>query len=74
MIGSALKGIAGTPDFDDWEHIKFKQNQLIESESKQIEINTKFQTRLNDVSRALNKILKLERSNIFIQLFWQRIE
>jgi len=53
-----LKAIAGTPDFDDWEKIKFKQNQLIESESKQIEINTKSQTSLNDVSRAIKKILK----------------
>jgi len=32
ISGSAIEAIAGNPDLDDWEQVKFKQNQLNESE------------------------------------------
>lgn len=56
LAGTALKVIAGTPDFDDWEQIKFKQGQLIDSANRQIEINTKLQSRLNEITRSMNAI------------------
>jgi len=56
LLGTALKVVAGTPDFEDWEQIKFKQTQLIEAETKQIEINTRIQTRLNELTMTLNSI------------------
>jgi len=33
LIGTALKVIAGTPDFNDWEQVKFNQEQLINAEN-----------------------------------------
>ncbi|OIC26493.1 hypothetical protein A7M48_19345 [Acinetobacter baumannii] len=32
LIGTALKDIAGTPDFNDWEQIKFNQDQFVRTE------------------------------------------
>lgn len=40
-IGTALKVIAGTPDFNDWEEIKFNQDQLLKKEESQTELNIK---------------------------------
>ncbi len=60
MIGTALKVIAGTPDFNDWEEIKFNQEQLIRTEESQTELNIKFQTRLNELATAMNQISKTE--------------
>jgi len=42
LIGTALKVIAGTPDFNDWEQIKLNQEQLINAEERQSEFNIKF--------------------------------
>ena len=47
ILGTALKVVAGTPDFDDFENVKFKQQELIESENRQILINTKTQAQIN---------------------------
>jgi len=57
LLGTALKVIAGTPDFDDWEQNKFKQGQLINSANRQIEINTKLQSRLNEIKAFQNNDL-----------------
>jgi len=68
MLGSALKANSGNPDFDDWEQVRFKQNQLIESESNQVEINSKVQTRLNELSKSINAIYKsdeMDKSHLF---------
>jgi len=40
LLGTALKIVAGTPDFDDWEQIKFRQAQLTDSENRHIELKT----------------------------------
>lgn len=46
LLGTALKVIAGTPDFDDFENLKFRQQELINSENRQIDINTIVQEKL----------------------------
>jgi len=63
LLGTALKVVAGTPDFDDWEHIKFKQEQLIEAENRQVEINAKIQEQINTVTRTLNSIHKSDKTD-----------
>jgi len=68
MLGSALKANSGNPDFDDWEQVRFKQNQLIESESNQVEINSRVQTRLNELTKSINAIYKsdeMDKSHLF---------
>jgi len=58
-----LKVVAGTPDFDDWEHIKIRQEQLIEEENRQIGIISKIQEQLNTVTESLNKIYKSDETD-----------
>lgn len=36
FIGTALKAIAGTPDSDDWDQVRFRQGQLTDSVNGQI--------------------------------------
>lgn len=57
-LGTALKVVAGTPDFDDFENIKFTQKELIESEHRQITINTKIQEQINELTNAVNILVK----------------
>jgi len=61
LIGTALKVIAGTPDFNDWEQIKFNQEQLINAEEGQSELSIKFQERLNTLTNSMNQIQKVDR-------------
>lgn len=56
ILGTALKIIAGTPDFDDFEEQKFRQKELISSVNKQILINTKTQDQINKLTDTVNKI------------------
>lgn len=58
ILGTALKVVAGTPDFDDFENVKFKQQELIESEIRQILVNTKTQAQINKLTEAVNIIIK----------------
>ena len=60
FLGSALKVIAGTPDFEDFEKAKFKQEQLIESNNRQIDINTKINEQLRILTDTVNTIIKSE--------------
>jgi len=60
LIGTALKVIAGTPDFN-WEQIKFNQEQLINAEEGQSELNIKFQKRVNAITNSMNQIQKVDR-------------
>lgn len=58
FIGSALKVIAGTPDADDFENLRLNQKQLIDSNNRQIEINTKLQIKIETLTNAINTIIK----------------
>lgn len=58
ILGTALKFVAGTPDFDDFENIKFKQEKLIESENRQVLVNTKTQAQINRLTDTANVIIK----------------
>lgn len=74
MLGTALKIVAGTPDFDDWEQIKFRQTQLTDSENRHIELNTSFQTRLNEQTEIVNSISKTDEidSNLLYKTIKQQ--
>lgn len=58
FLGTALKVIAGTPDFDDFEKVKFQQQELINSENRQIAINTEVQEKINQLTETVNLIIK----------------
>lgn len=58
ILGTALKVVAGTPDFDDFENVKFKLHEIIESENRQILVNTKTQDQINKITEAVNAIIK----------------
>jgi len=60
LIGTALKVIASTPDINDWEQIKFNQEQLMKTDEGQTELNIKFQERLNELANAMNQVQKFE--------------
>lgn len=61
FIGTALKVIAGTPDADDWEDVKLVEKQLVDSNNRQIEINTKMQIQIEKLTNAVNTVLTTER-------------
>lgn len=63
LLGPVLKVVAGTPDFDDFENLKFTQKELIESENKQININTKTQEQINALTNAVNILVKNSKTN-----------
>lgn len=71
FIGTALKIIAGTPDFDDFEDSRLKLEQLIASNDKQIQINTKIQIQIVKLTEAVNAILadtkkhQIDSGNLF---------
>lgn len=62
FLGTALKVVAGTPDFDDFEQLKFRQTELIESNNRQIIINTKSQEEINKLTETVNSILESAKS------------
>lgn len=63
FLGTALKVIAGTPDFDDFNEVKTKAEQLIESHERQIDINTAVQKRINELSSVINKLTNSAKKN-----------
>ena len=57
ILGTALKVVAGTRDFDDVEKIKFG-HQLIDSNNRQIILNTRTQEQRNKFTGAVNIIIR----------------
>uniref|UniRef100_A0A0K8TYI4 Retrovirus-related Env polyprotein from transposon gypsy n=1 Tax=Bactrocera latifrons TaxID=174628 RepID=A0A0K8TYI4_BACLA len=58
VLGTALKVIAGTPDFDDFVNLKFRQQELVDSERHQVEINTRIQEKINKLTETVHHIIK----------------
>ncbi len=46
FLGTALKVIAGTPDFDGYQRLQVKQDILVDSNNKQYSINTHIQQKI----------------------------
>lgn len=61
LRGKALKVIAGTPDADDWEEVKLIEKQLIDSNNRQIGINTKIQIQIEKLTNAVTMIINTDR-------------
>lgn len=57
LIGTALKYVAGTPDYDDFAEVRSKQNELITAGNAQININTAMQSQINNLTKTLNILL-----------------
>jgi len=64
FLGTALKVIAGTPDAADFDMLKMSEARLIESNNRQVIINTQTQNKINELTETVNKIIKAERNNI----------
>jgi hypothetical protein len=62
ILGTALKVIAGTPDFDDFDKLKYKQQSLIESIDNQVVINTRVQEKINKLTDTVNIIINNEKT------------
>lgn len=56
MLGSALKVITGTPDFDDFEELRFAQQTLQTNNDKQVIINQQIEQKINKLTKAINDI------------------
>lgn len=54
FIGSALKFVAGTPDHSDFVLINERQSRLIAAENQQIEINSEFMKKINELTTQIN--------------------
>ena len=63
FLGSALKVIAGTPDFDDFEETKFNQKQLMEQNDKQVEINSRINSQLQKLTLTINSVINTVNRN-----------
>lgn len=61
-IGTALKYIAGTPDYDDFAEVRDKQSELITASNAQITINTDMQLQINNLTRTLNTLLNTTKT------------
>ena len=56
FIGSTLKFIAGTPDHDDFVILSERQSKLISAENQQVEINTQFMEKINELTSQINTL------------------
>lgn len=57
LLGSALKVLAGTPDFDDLQRTRLIEHDLINANNKQVLLNSKLQNQINAFTHAVNAIL-----------------
>lgn len=63
FLGTALKVVAGTPDASDFEQIRFTELQLVNSNNRQVAINTKVQEQINQLTSTVNTILKAAKKS-----------
>jgi len=63
FIGTALKYVAGTPDYDDFKQIQDKQDELISASNNQIHINTEIQHQINNLTQTVNFLLNKTKSS-----------
>lgn len=63
LIGKALKYIAGTPDYDDFNEVRGKQDELISANNRQVVINTELQSQINNLTNTVNVLLKNTRTS-----------
>lgn len=63
FLGSILKVVAGTPDSSDIEKSRVLEARLIDANNRQIEINTKIQSRINKLTATVNLILKTAKES-----------
>jgi len=61
-LETALKVVAGTPDAEDFEKIRFTEARLINAHNSQIEINTKTQDRIDELTYTVNQLLKMSKN------------
>nr|XP_029713358.1 uncharacterized protein LOC109622773 [Aedes albopictus] len=71
-IGTAFKWIAGTPDADDLKLINGTLNELINNNNQQIQINTKINERIQDITRTVNEII--QKNDVINQILLQEID
>jgi len=58
FLASMLKVVVGTPDAGDLERVRFTEWQLTQSNNRQIKINTRIQSRINQLTTTANQICK----------------
>jgi len=63
FLGTALKVVAGTPDASDFEKIKMSEFQLIESNNRQVVINSEIQRQINQLTDTINQIIKAKKND-----------
>lgn len=63
FLGSMLKVVAGTPDARDLERSRFTETQLINAHNRQVEINNRVQSQINQLTVTVNTILKAAKDS-----------
>jgi len=63
FLGTALK-VVGTPDASDFLKIKITEAQLVESNSRQIIINSETQKQINRLTDTINKIINARKNDL----------
>lgn len=64
FLGTALKVVAGTPDASDFLKIKMTEAQLVDSNSRQININSETQIQINKLTDTVNRIIKARNNDL----------
>lgn len=64
FLGTALKVVAGTPDASDFLKVRITEAQLVESNSKQIIINSETQKQINRLTDTINKIISSRKGDL----------
>nr|ABQ84941.1 env [Drosophila melanogaster] len=64
FLGTALKVVAGTPDATDLFKIKITEAQLVESNSRQIAINSETQKQINKLTDTINKVINARKGDL----------